>query len=88
MENKQKKDIFISYKNDGSGNQFANRLCRDLEESGYSVYFNSNEERAHSFPERIKNAVVECKDAAARQISTRHMRCILGRMTTGYITHP
>lgn len=31
------KDIFISYKNDGSGNQFASRLSRDLEEFGYSV---------------------------------------------------
>jgi len=30
------KDIFISYKNDGSGNQFASRLFRDLEEMGYS----------------------------------------------------
>lgn len=57
-----KKDIFISYKNDGSGNQFANRLFRDLEEMGYSVYFNPNEERAHSFPERIKQAIENCKD--------------------------
>lgn len=56
------KDIFISYKNDGSGNQFASRLSRDLEEFGYSVYFNSNEERAHSFPERLKYAVCACKD--------------------------
>lgn len=56
------KDIFISYKNDGSGNQFASRLSRDLEEFGYSVYFNSNEERAHSFPERLKQAVCACKD--------------------------
>lgn len=56
------KDIFISYKNDGAGNNFANRLSRDLEEFGYSVYFNSNEERAHSFPERLKNAVCGCQD--------------------------
>ncbi len=57
-----KKDIFISYKNDGSGNQFANRLCQDLEAIGYSVYFNSKEERAHSFPERLRNAVSNCRD--------------------------
>ena len=57
-----KKDIFISYKNDGSGNQFANRLCQDLESIGYSVYFNSKEERAHSFPERLRTAVKNCRD--------------------------
>ncbi len=62
MEQQIKKDIFISYKNDGSGNQFANRLCQDLEKIGYSVYFNPNEERTHSFPERLKTAVSNCKD--------------------------
>lgn len=51
MDHLVKKDIFISYRNDGSGNQFANRLCSDLENLGYSVYFNSNEERSLSFPE-------------------------------------
>ena len=56
------KDVFISYKNDGSGNHFANRLCQDLESIGYSVYFNPNEERAVSFPERLKTAVSNCKD--------------------------
>ncbi len=58
----EKKDIFISYKNDGSGNQFAARLSQDLEEAGYSVYFNSKEERAASFPERLTAAVKGCKD--------------------------
>ncbi|MBQ8816766.1 MAG: SEL1-like repeat protein [Lachnospiraceae bacterium] len=62
MDIQMKKDIFISYRNDGSGNQFANRLCKDLEDRGYSVYFNSNEGRSHSFPERLKNAIVQCKD--------------------------
>ena len=62
MEKHIKKDIFISYKNDGSGNQFAARLCQDLERIGYGVYFNSNEERAHNFPERIARAVTECRD--------------------------
>ncbi|MBR5497509.1 MAG: SEL1-like repeat protein [Clostridia bacterium] len=56
------KDIFISYKNDGSGNQFATRLCADLESFGYSVYFNSNEKRADSFPDRLKDAVSNCTD--------------------------
>lgn len=62
MGQQKPKDIFISYKNDGSGNQFAHRLCRDLEEMGYSVYFNTNEERAHSFPERLQLAIECCKD--------------------------
>lgn len=62
MEKHIKKDIFISYKNDGSGNQFAARLCQDLEKMGYSVYFNSHEERTHSFPERLKTAVKDCRD--------------------------
>lgn len=62
MEKQIQKDIFISYKNDGSGNQFAARLCQDLEKMGYSVYFNSNEERGANFPERLKTAVAGCRD--------------------------
>lgn len=34
MRNNDRKDIFISYKNDGEGNNFAARLCGDLEELG------------------------------------------------------
>ena len=56
------KDIFISYKNDGSGNKFAARLSQDLENFGYSVYFNSREEHATNFPERLRTAVEGCKD--------------------------
>ena len=62
MREQIKKDIFISYRNDDSGNQFANRLCRDLDEMGYSVYFNPNEDRGHNFPERLKIAIAQCKD--------------------------
>ena len=62
MITQTKKDIFISYRNDDSGNHFASRLCRDLDEMGYSVYFNPNEERGHSFPDRLKSAVSQCKD--------------------------
>lgn len=57
-----KKDIFISYRNDGCSNQFAHRLANDLTDMGYSVYFNPNEERSNSFPERLKDAVLSCKD--------------------------
>ncbi|MCC8160626.1 MAG: toll/interleukin-1 receptor domain-containing protein [Oscillospiraceae bacterium] len=56
------KDIFISYKNDGEGNNFAARLCEDLSGLGYSVYFNSHERRKGEFPERLKNAIKECSD--------------------------
>lgn len=55
-------DIFISYKNDGEGNNFAARLKENLDRSGYSVYFNSHEQRAGSFPERLRDAVSGCKD--------------------------
>lgn len=57
-----KKDVFISYKNDGEGNNFAARLTDDLEKRGYRVYFNSHEQRSGSFPERLKNAIAECTD--------------------------
>ena len=56
------KDIFISYKNDGVGNNFATRLVHDLRESGYSVYFNPDEAKSGNFPERLKKAIGGCKD--------------------------
>ena len=56
------KDIFISYKNDGEGNNFAARLKGDLEREGYEVYFNSHEQIAGSFPERLESAIKDCKD--------------------------
>lgn len=62
MENYIQKDIFISYRNDGCGNQFASRLTRDLTELGYSVYFNDLEERSENFPKRLENAIAGCKD--------------------------
>ncbi len=57
-----KKDIFISYRNDGIGNNFATRITNDLKQQGYSVYFNPNEARSGDFPERIEKAISECKD--------------------------
>jgi len=62
MEYSVEKDVFISYKNDGSGNQFASRLCQDLERIGYSVYFNPHEKRTQNFPEKLRHAVTCCKD--------------------------
>lgn len=56
------KDIFISYRNDGCSNQFAHRLANDLTGLNYSVYFNPNEQHSDCFPERLKNAVKDCKD--------------------------
>ncbi len=55
-------DIFISYKNDSSGNTFAERLANDLKAMGYSVYFNSHERRSGVFNERIRSAIASCKD--------------------------
>ncbi len=57
-----KKDIFISYKNDNAGNNFAYRLKNDLEKCGYSVYFNSDEKHSGDFPEKLREAVEACKD--------------------------
>lgn len=56
------KDIFISYRNDGIGNNFATRITKDLENSGYSVYFNPKEARCGNFPDRLKHAISVCKD--------------------------
>lgn len=47
------KDIFISYKK---------RWFRDLKKLVYNVYFSSNEERVHSFPEHIRLTIENCKD--------------------------
>lgn len=57
-----KKDIFISYRNDGIGNNFATRITNDLRQKGYSVYFNPDEARSGDFPERLEQAIAECKD--------------------------
>lgn len=57
-----RKDIFISYRNDGIGNNFATRIANDLKQSGYSVYFNPDEARSGDFPERLKQAISVCKD--------------------------
>lgn len=57
-----KKDIFISYRNDGVGNNFATRIAGDLRNSGYSVYFNPDEARSGDFPERLRQAIAGCKD--------------------------
>ncbi len=56
------KDIFISYRNDGIGNNFAKRITDDLTHKGYSVYFNPNEARSGDFPDRLAQAITECKD--------------------------
>lgn len=57
-----KKDIFISYRNDGEGNNFAARLFETLNEMEYNVYFNSNEQHSGSFPDRLRDAIVHCSD--------------------------
>lgn len=55
-------DIFISYKNDGEGSNFSARLRESLVKSGYSVYFNPNEQRAGDFGEQLIDAICGCTD--------------------------
>ena len=62
MSSKYRKDIFISYRNDGSGEFFARNLQKDLQENGYSVFFYSEEQRSPDFTEKIETAIRECKD--------------------------
>ena len=57
-----KKDIFISYRNDGIGNNFATRITNDLKQYGYSVYFNPEENRSGDFSKKLEQAIIECKD--------------------------
>lgn len=56
------KDIFISYRNNGEGNNFAARLFEALDVKNYSVYFNSKEQHSGSFPDRLKEAIDHCRD--------------------------
>lgn len=56
------KDIFISYRNDGEGNNFAARLFETLDAKNYSTYFNSKEQYSGSFPDRLKEAIDNCRD--------------------------
>lgn len=56
------KDIFISYKNDGEGRYFAEKLSNTLKEQGFSVYYNPDEQHAGSFPTRLRDAVTNCND--------------------------
>lgn len=61
-KSKKCNDIFISYRNDGEGNNFAARLFETLSSKNYSVYFNSNEQHSGSFPDRLKEAIEKCID--------------------------
>ena len=55
-------DVFISYKNDGEGLNFAAKIYSDLKKMGYNVYYNMEEQHSGSFPENLKNAVESCLD--------------------------
>ena len=57
----QKKDIFISYKDNDEGAFFARQLAEALERLNYSVYFNPNEHKSADFTEKIAFAVKNCK---------------------------
>ena len=55
-------DIFISYRNDGEGDNFAARLKEDLSKAGYTVYYNEHEKSSGKFPDRLKTAIEGCND--------------------------
>lgn len=55
-------DIFISYKNDGEGRYFAEKLSNTLKEQGFSAYYNLDEQHAGNFPNRLREAIENCKD--------------------------
>ncbi len=55
-------DIFVSYKDDGEGRNFAGRLTDRLKSMGYEVYYNPEEQYAGSFPDILREAVKACKD--------------------------
>ncbi len=56
------RDIFISCRYDGTGDNFAARLANDLEGFGYSVYFDPNEAYTQDFPSHIQDAIRDCQD--------------------------
>ena len=55
-------DIFISYRNDPEGKAIGRALKSLLEENNYSVYFNPDEQKSDTFPEELREAVLNCKD--------------------------
>ena len=55
-------DIFISYRNDPEGKAIGRALKTILEENNYSVYFNPDEQNSATFPEELRDAVLNCKD--------------------------
>lgn len=55
-------DIFISYRNDGTSEQFASRLYQDLSAEGYSVYYNPQVKRQQDYREKITQGVLRCED--------------------------
>lgn len=58
----QRKDVFISYKDNDEGDAFAAELKKALENKGFSVYYNPDEHRSADFTEKIRLAVENCKD--------------------------
>ena len=62
MDGYVSKDIFISYKNDGEGSNFAARLYANLDDAGFDVYFNPHEQHSGNFPDQLRMAVKGCKD--------------------------
>lgn len=55
-------DVFISFKNDGEGKYFAEKISNALKEQGFSVYYNPHEQKAGSFPTILRDTIKNCRD--------------------------
>lgn len=55
-------DIFISYKNDPVGILISKNIAGDLQEMGYAVYHNSDENHTGEFDKRLYETIGQCRD--------------------------
>ena len=58
----QIKDVFVSFKRDGTGESFANLLAGSLKNLGYDVFISDREKHSGTFPEGLRDAVRGCRD--------------------------
>lgn len=55
-------DIFISFRNDPEGKAIGRTIKSLLEKNNYSVYYNPDEQNGDTFPEELRDAILNCKD--------------------------
>ena len=56
------RDVFVSFKRDGTGESFANLLAGSLKNLGYDVFISDREKHSGTFPEGLRDAVRGCRD--------------------------